>query len=447
MKRLRQQHSNQYALFFWIGFSVVLFLNLLVWLYMNQVENEFRQELRQRMMDINQVFGRLITEVTEMNDELDLSYLLPDDRQSIQYLYYRQLIEEIRRNSKLQSIFIIAPGGEILVSAPEKLNAPGISSFKRSRDFEKALRGQIVVSKLFDYAGQKFISAFAPVKNIEGFVSAILVIEAKADFFTVLANLKNRVLLFSLINIFVIISIALFLFRMIRRSIRYQAEIKNKEHLVELGTMAATVAHEIRNPLGIIEATNDVIRKKYARDEDEVFDYIPQEVKRLNTLISDFLKFARSPQLNIRPFSAEEILRILKMSVPEKDWQRCEIQQDDKLPVLHTDVNLVEQALLNILLNAIQAGPADRKIFIKISGRKNRIWVQISDNGRGIPAEHLSDVYKPFFSTKEKGTGLGLAITRRLIEHLQGTIEIHSEIHKGTRVTVSFPDLAGVKNL
>ena len=66
--------------------------------------------------------------------------------------------------------------------------------------------------------------------------------------------------------------------------------------------MAATVAHEIRNPLGIIEATNDVIRKKYARNADEVFDYIPQEVKRLNTLISDFLKFARSPQLTSVPF-------------------------------------------------------------------------------------------------------------------------------------------------
>ena len=447
MKGLRQQHANQYALFFWIGFSVVLFLNLLVWLYMNQVENEFRQELRQRMMDINQVFGRLITEVTEMNDELDLSYLLPDDRQSIQYLYYRQLIEEIRRNSKLQSIFIIAPGGEILVSAPEKLNAPGISSFKRSRDFEKALQGQNVVSKLFDFDGQKFVSAFAPVKNIEGFVSAVLVIEAKADFFTVLANLKNRVLLFSLINIFVIISIALFLFRMIRRSIRYQAEIKNKEHLVELGTMAATVAHEIRNPLGIIEATNDVIRKKYARNADEVFDYIPQEVKRLNTLISDFLKFARSPQLNIRPFSAEEILRILKMSVPEKDWQRCEIQQDDQLPVLHTDVNLVEQALLNILLNAIQASSAEQKIFIKISGRKNRIWVQINDNGGGIASENLADVYKPFFSTKEKGTGLGLAITKRLIEHLRGTVEIQSEPNKGTRVTITIPDLSNVKDI
>ena len=135
------------------------------------------------------------------------------------------------------------------------------------------------------------------------------------------------------------------------------------------------------------------------------------------------------------------------MSVPEKDWQRCEIQQDDQLPVLHTDVNLVEQALLNILLNAIQASSAEQKIFIKISGRKNRIWVQINDNGGGIASENLADVYKPFFSTKEKGTGLGLAITKRLIEHLRGTVEIQSEPNKGTRVTITIPDLSNVKDI
>lgn len=441
MKFLKNRRANHYTFFFWISFSIVLFLNLLVWLYLNQVEKEFHQELRQRMLDINQVFSRLITEVAELNDDLEISRILPEDHNSIQYLYYRQLIAEIRRNSKLQTIQLISPLGEILVSAPEKLSETGRSSFVRSEDFENALKGKIQVSKIFSYSGEKFISGFAPIRNVEGFISAVLVTEAKADFFAVLGNLKNRLLLFSLINMGIIITIAFFLFTMIRRSIRYQAEIKNKEHLVELGTMAATVAHEIRNPLGIIDATNDLIRKKYAKEKDEVFDYIPQEVKRLNVLIGDFLKFAREPQLNISVFSEKEMLRILRMSLSESNWQRCKISVHNDLPMIYTDINLVEQCLLNVLQNAIQASDEDQKIQITFSGRKKALQVMIRDFGKGISEKQLASVFKPFFSTKEKGTGLGLAITRRLTEHLGGTIHIESQVDGGTTVTLIFPDL------
>jgi len=438
MNVFKKNRSNQYVAFFWISFAMVLFLNLLVWLYLDRVENEFRLELRERLVDINQVLSRLIVET---NDNMDISLIVPGDRQSIPYLYYSQLLETIRQNSKLQSILLVSPQGEILASSPQQIGNQKISSLAESADFEKAARGVFVVSKISRFAGEQFISAFAPIRNLEGFISAVLIIEAKANFFTVLGSLKNRLLLFSFINFVIIAIIAFFLFKTIRKSIRYQAEIKNKQHLVQLGTMAATVAHELRNPLGIIEASNEVIQKKYGQTEDEVFSYIPQEVRRLNTLIDDFLKFARAPQLKIGLFSVEKAVHKLQMSSAPANWERVEISFPVQQPPFYTDPNLVEQILLNLFSNALQASDKNGKVHIRFSFKKKNLFIEVRDEGSGISDENLKKVFEPFFSTKEKGTGLGLAITKRITEHLQGKITIRSGRVTGSVVRVRLPDM------
>ncbi len=441
MKIFRQTHSKQYAAFFWISFSIVIFLNLFIWLYLGQVEKEFRKELRERMIDINQVFSRLLVEIAESNSEMDLGNIMPGDHTTIHYLYYRHLLEDIRQNSELQSIMLVSVSGEILISSPEQILRQSVSSLAQGSEFSRAVTGEIVVSEITEFAGEKFVSAFAPIKDIEGFLSAVLVIEAKADFFTVLISLKNRILLFSLINLFVTALIALFLFRVIRRSIRYQTEIRDKEHLVQLGTMAATVAHELRNPLNIIEASSDVIKKKYGREEDDVFEYIPQEVKRLNILISDFLIFARAPQLSISRFSPADLVRRLEMSAAKDDWKRCKVNISNEIAELYTDMNLAEQAILNVFTNAIEASQANQKVYVNIFAKKKKIVFEIKDDGKGIELQNLNEIFLPFFSTKETGTGLGLAITRRLIDHLQGTIDVQSSIGRGTIVTINLPDI------
>ena len=437
----RKIYSKQYGVFFWISFSIVLLLNLFIWLYLGRVEDEFRGELRERMIDINQVFSRLMVEITETNSEMDLGYIVPGDHSSIHYLYYRQLLEDIRQNSELQSIMLIAVNGGIIVSSPEQILRQGFSSISNSSEFQKAENGKIVVSEIHEYLGEKFVSAFAPIKDLEGFVSAVLVIEAKADFFAVLAALKNRLLLFSAITLLLITMTALILFRVIRRSIRYQTEIKDKEHLVQLGTMAAAVAHELRNPLNIIEASNDVIKKKYCQDDDEVFEYIPQEVKRLNILISDFLKFAGMPRLEISRFSPAEIVRRLEMSCSAENRDRCKIDVSSNLPELHTDMNLAEQAFLNVFTNALEASESGGIVQVNIFAERKKIIIDIKDEGKGIDEQNLKDIFLPFFSTKEKGTGLGLAITRRLIDILHGTINIQSSTAGGTHVRIKLPDI------
>ncbi len=432
------RRSGTYTLFFWLAFALVLFLNLLVWLYLKQVESRFHSELETHLFDVEQVLNRLMT---EFNDDVDLSTLLPDDNSSLTFFYYQQQLEEIRQKSSLQSILLLSPQGEILVSSPPSLSKQKTSSAVLHTEFKKALSGLTVVSEIREYAGEQFMSAYTPIKNIDGFLSAVLVIEAKADFFIVLSSLKNRLLLFSFINLTLIILTALFLFRMIQRSMRYQSELKDQEHLVELGTMAASVAHELRNPLGIIQGTNDVIKKKYNAQDDEIFNYIPDEIKRLNRLIDDFLTFSRSPNLNIETLDLEHLTEHLRLSLTEANREGLIIS---KLPLttIQTDGQLLEQALLNVILNAFQASGNEQPVQLNLSSPgKNLLQFEIIDNGPGIPNEKQSQVFTPFFTTKEQGTGLGLAITKRIIQHLQGNISLQTFTGNGARFIIEVPSL------
>ncbi len=432
------RRSGTYTLFFWLAFALVLFLNLLVWLYLKQVESRFHSELETHLFDVEQVLNRLMT---EFNDDVDLGLLLPNDHSSLTFLYYQQQLEDIRQKSSLQSILLLNPHGEILVSSPPSLSIQKTSSAVLRTEFKKAISGLTVVSEIREYAGEQFMSAYAPVKNIDGFISAVLVIEAKADFFTVLSSLKNRLLLFSFINLTLIILTALFLFRMIQRSMRYQSELKDQEHLVELGTMAASVAHELRNPLGIIQGTNDVIKKKYNARNDEIFNYIPDEIKRLNRLIDDFLTFSRSPKLNIETLHLEHLTEHLRLSLSEANRKKLIIS---KLPhtIIQTDGQLLEQALLNVILNAFQASGNEQSVQLNISSPgKNRLRFEIIDNGPGIPIEKQAQIFTPFFTTKEQGTGLGLAITKRIIQHLQGSISFHTPKEKGAKFIIEIPSI------
>jgi signal transduction histidine kinase len=216
--------------------------------------------------------------------------------------------------------------------------------------------------------------------------------------------------------------------------------VKNQEHLVRLGEMAASVAHELRNPLGIIKGANSLIQKKYGSEKDEVFSYIPAELERLNKLIKDFLSFARSRDLKIQPVNMRELLKKIKMGFSEFEDIRIllEISKDDL--VLNTDGDALEQILLNIIKNSVQACSKEGEIIIKYDqDSKRKTDIYISDNGPGIPAEILDRIFDPFFTTREEGSGLGLAISRRLIDQLDGDIFVKSTVGEGTTITISLP--------
>ena len=217
--------------------------------------------------------------------------------------------------------------------------------------------------------------------------------------------------------------------------------VKNQEHLVQLGEMAASVAHELRNPLGIIKGTNSLIQKKYGSKEDEVFSYIPDELIRLNKLIEDFLAFARTRDLSLGSINLRELVKKILLGFSDKTDIEFKFEISEDFPEINSDGDALEQILLNIIRNSVQACTQNGKIIIICDlGLKDRIKISISDNGPGIPNEIIDRIFDPFFTTRDKGSGLGLAISKRLLDQLDGDIDVRSAQEEGTTVTISLPN-------
>jgi two-component system sensor histidine kinase HydH len=231
-----------------------------------------------------------------------------------------------------------------------------------------------------------------------------------------------------------------------------EAQLHQSERLAALGEMTAGVAHEVRNPLGIISSTAELLRARLARYEPQnrLAQIIVEESNRLNEKVTEFLDFARPRIPNLRPCDLEATLnRSLELLQPEIDRLGIQISREYLLNgrPLRVDPDLLHQAFLNIFLNAIQAMPAGGHLTVSImSGPQNQggeIWVQ--DDGEGIEPETLKKILNPFFTTKEKGSGLGLPIVKSIIEAHQGSLKINSTVGKGTTIIITLPDLASKK--
>jgi signal transduction histidine kinase len=227
-----------------------------------------------------------------------------------------------------------------------------------------------------------------------------------------------------------------------------EAQLHQSERLAALGEMTAGVAHEVRNPLGIISSTAELLQERLARYEpdDRLARIIVEESKRLNEKVTEFLDFSRPRVPHLRPCDLEGVLnRSLEFLQPEIERLGITITRDYHLNgrVQPGDPDLLHQAFLNILLNAIQAMPGGGRLTAstKAGPNKQGVEIRLEDTGEGIDSENLKKIFNPFFTTKEKGSGLGLPIVKSIIESHQGAIRIDSVMGQGTAVTITLPEL------
>jgi len=229
---------------------------------------------------------------------------------------------------------------------------------------------------------------------------------------------------------------------------KYEEEAKRAERLSALGNLAAGVAHEIRNPLNAISITAQRLKSEFVpqKDQEEYTSFtkiILNEIKRLDSIINQFLSLAKAQKLNLVPTDMSKFLNEV-VNLAEIEAKQKEIQltrEIDTLPETKIDPGEFKKALLNIMLNGIQATPAGGKLSVRsyLDDSQRNIVLEIKDSGSGIPKEKLSKIFQPYFSTKEKGTGLGLSIAYRIISDHKGRIEVKSELRKGTIFTIKLP--------
>jgi signal transduction histidine kinase len=231
------------------------------------------------------------------------------------------------------------------------------------------------------------------------------------------------------------------------------------ERLAALGTLAAGVAHEINNPLAIINEAAAVIKLLLSKEElieiphkeklDRALNKILTGVERAKKITHQLLGSAREIDTIICEVDFADIVHEA-VSLVRKEAGRKEIaietDIDATVPVLWTDPNQIRQILINLLTNAIQASESQGLINIRTRKASKGILLSVIDSGTGIPKNDIDRIFEPFFSTKtpNQGTGLGLYVTKEIVTRLGGTIEVDSRVGEGTRFDVSLPDKRGL---
>ncbi len=236
-----------------------------------------------------------------------------------------------------------------------------------------------------------------------------------------------------------------------RRVERYHYEqMKRADRLASIGEMAAGIAHEIKNPLAGIAGVIQVLKKEMPAGEPKkaVLDEVLAQVERMDKAVRNLLSFARPPEPRMTFVDINELVgRLLDFLAPQFAKQSITAQKKLSvgLPSLSLDPDLVQQAFLNIALNAIQAMPDGGKFTIETKSEPpsedtpGSVTIVFTDTGKGITMENLGKIFGPFFTTRQQGTGLGLAITQRIVEQHNGDINVMSVPGKGASFTVSFP--------
>jgi signal transduction histidine kinase len=233
--------------------------------------------------------------------------------------------------------------------------------------------------------------------------------------------------------------------------IAIEKNLRSAEKLSTLGEMAAVLAHEIRNPLGSIRGTAEILRDDY-RPSDPKYEFIDiqiRETERLNRVVEDFLRMARPlPTEMVRCCVQTELKTVALLVANDARERRISLVLEPPTVdvVVKGDGEKLRQAFLNIAINSLQATPGGGYLTISTSVCRSddaaaMCEIRFCDSGEGIDTESLARIFEPFYTTKPDGTGLGLAITKKIVEGHGGTLQVESVVGQGTTVLIRLPVL------
>jgi len=380
------------------------------------------------------------------------------------------LVERIKLdaiNKLMRDIEIGKTGESYLVNKEgyfltESKFEPGHTLKKKisTKGTQECRRGKSGVGEYIDYRDKKVLGAYFWIPEMEW---SLMVEQDSSEAFQKIQHLKNMIFTISLITILVIISfVRLASGKIVKILKRYDQEFKKQqkqimraEKLAAMGQLAAGVAHEINNPLGGISNCLKLISTKINKPNPKPKDFknsikylqtSEQELNRCISIVRNFLSFSKRPTLKPALTNINSvILELVALIEPQAKIQNILISKElsSDLPPIKVDAQQLHQALMNVILNSLEAmiDGGELKICTEYDQRDSTIKIDIIDTGVGIPEENLPHLFEPFFSTKPegKGTGLGLSIVYEIIDEHNGSIEVESSLKKGTTFTIKLP--------
>jgi signal transduction histidine kinase len=426
--------SSGKRLFLLVGFlaAFVVVLNVSTFVLYDRAKSHLDNELGERLRAIATTLSRAV-ELSSPDgvsvEGVDASLLM--------------MLHLVRSENSLSNIVILTPEGRTLVDLAEYSERGEMNPFIELDYSAVALAraGIPAYTSLYRSGGIYLKSAYAPVVSVDERVSGIVGVEAGAGFFTVLRALTKAIIVIDAASAVIVLVLAVFFYRESRSLDRAHAAVLRGENLATMGRMVAGIAHEIRNPLSIIKTSAERLAKKYDSD-DEIFSYISEEVDDLNSILTAYLNFARAEKADFRPHPIQRIVRrCLQILDGEIQSKRINLVQD--LPkeeiMVHGDDKRLQQALLNVLINACQAVDERGTIEVSVKPSAKFAYITIKDNGTGIGERQLKEVLKPFYTTKRHGSGLGLTIADDTVKEHNGSLDIKSAPGSGTEVVMSLP--------
>lgn len=216
-----------------------------------------------------------------------------------------------------------------------------------------------------------------------------------------------------------------------------------------ISQLAGGLVHEMKNPLSIINMNLQLLQESMAEPQNnkeqrilKKLNVLMEEISRLDNILNDFLRFSRSQTLNRTECSLNDVLEeVLEFVDPEALQNQVKILKhfDESIPPVEIDRNLMKQALLNLVLNALQAMQKGGELIIKTERNGSDVYLDVIDTGPGIPADKLEKIWDLYYSSKQTGTGLGLPTTKNIIKAHNGEIWVESEENKGSKFTIKLP--------
>jgi len=280
------------------------------------------------------------------------------------------------------------------------------------------------------------------VQDLSADLRAIIELQARI----ILLSLLIMGVLFAVLGVIVVRANRIMAERA-RERLRLEEKLGEAQRLATLGKMVAAVSHEIKNPLGIVRSTAEILGKRIAKvapGSEHLAGIIVEETTRLDTIVREFLDFARPRDPAMEPESlnvlAERIARFFGHELEQKKIN-LRLELAPHLPRRKMDSEQMYQVLMNMVFNGIQAMPDGGELTITTAYDPDGdfLSITISDTGIGMDEDKIGQIFSPFFTDKHKGTGLGLAIARNIVEKHGGRIEVYSVVGKGSRFTIILP--------
>ncbi len=427
------------------------------------------------LLQRSEAYSRLFAD--NLNRQVFLQFVLPTVvrhgrialSEQEQYERLDRIVANITRGMRIDSVTIYEPNQNVIAysTTAELMGKEGMGGL----EYQKAAQGEsnsVLISggslfSLLPGTADVFctLKTYVPFRQENKLgertgeiMGVIEVVQDLSEDLEAIILLQGRVIILSLAImtvLFVVLTLIVvranrIMAKRAEERLRLEEQLNEAQRLASLGKMVAAVSHEIKNPLGIVRSTAEILGNrigKVAPGNERLANIIVEETSRLDAIVREFLDFARPREVEKKAGSLNAVVeRLLRFMEPELEQKSVEVtaRLEETLPEIFFDSEQIYQVLFNIMFNAIQAMPDGGELVVRTGSLDaGRVVVEVSDTGIGIAPDKLEQIFTPFYTEKNRGTGLGLTIAKSIVEKHAGRIEVSSTPGAGSTFRILLP--------